>query len=658
MLKRFLSAALCSLSMVAMANVSVSGLFTDHAVLARSEKTPIFGKADPGEAVTVSFAGLNGSAKADANGKWRVNLDLTKLGEGPFELVIKGNNTLTIQDVLVGEVWLCSGQSNMGFKLRSEERAQQLIAESANPKIRLFQLSIHASITPEEDVAGAWKVVAPDNVGDFTAVGYLFGKFVQAELGCPMGLINNAWGGSGVEAWVTRDFVQENKELVEWCNETYDKYVNYDTIMDDYFKKYNAWLKECNLQPPTETQPPADAVWKDNQVINNANRLGPGTIWFRKKINVPESFAQNGGNLNLFQHFTNVAFFLDGKEIAHSNQKTEVRGDYISSKNFKPGELTAGEHEFAIRYWTPYDVVVTSRLNYNIMGNVSLSKGYQCTVIPLKGLTKEQIAKRPHRLAPRPQTNKTPEILYNALIHPLKPYRISGTVWYQGCSNASRPWQYPTAIKGLIKEWRRDFESEFPFYYCQLANYTAKVADPNVQGWADIRAGQEGALEMPKTGQAILIDCGETSDIHPIDKITPSKRLAAVALAKTYNKAIPYSGPVFKAKAIEGDKIRVTYDYLEGGLVAHPLPETYPLRKTTNTTAPLVRNSPNSQLEGFALAGADGKWFWADAKIDGDSVIVWSDQVKAPVNVRYAYQSNPTCNLYNKAGFPAAPFSK
>ena len=204
MLKKLLGVVLASLSLTAMANVSVSGLFTDHAVLARSEKTPVFGRADAGEAVTVSIAGLSVSATADANGKWRVNLDLSKAGEGPFELVIQGKNTITVKDVLVGEVWLCSGQSNMGFQLRSEERAKELIAESANPKIRLFQLRIHASVKPEEDVAGEWRIVAPDNVGSFTAVGYLFGKFVQAELGCPMGLINNAWGGSAVEGWAGR----------------------------------------------------------------------------------------------------------------------------------------------------------------------------------------------------------------------------------------------------------------------------------------------------------------------------------------------------------------------------------------------------------------------------------------------------------------------
>ncbi|MBR4222208.1 MAG: hypothetical protein IKR81_13695 [Victivallales bacterium] len=657
MLKKLLSVALASLSFAAMADVSVSGLFTDHAVLAKSEKTPVFGKAAAGEVVTVSIAGQKGNAIAGGDGKWRVNLDLSKVGEGPFELLIQGKNTIKVQDVLVGEVWLCSGQSNMGFQLRSEERAKELIAESANPKIRLFQLRIHASVTPEEDVAGSWRVVAPDNVGNFTAVGYLFGKYVQAELGCPMGLINNAWGGSAVEGWVTRDFLKGNDALEEWCDKTYNNFVAYDGNVKTYLEQFNAWLKSNNLEAPTDNVPPAKAQWKDNQGIYGWNKLGPAIVWYRKKVTFPESFTKSGGRFNFYQHGANVAFFLDGNEIAHSTPEGEIKGSSIVSKVFKPGEIAAGEHELSIRYWCLYDGFATSRLGYKLPGEISLNSGYQSTIIPIK-LTPEQLASRPKRPGLRPDENKIPEIIYNALINPLKPYRLSGCVWYQGCSNAGRPTQYPTAIQGLIKEWRRDFESEFPFYYCQLANYLAKDADPNKQGWADIRVGQEGALAMPKTGQAILIDCGESGDIHPIDKITPSKRLAAVALAKTYGKNIPYSGPVFKSKNVEGSKIRIAFDFVEGGLEARPLPETYFVQKTKGRTAPLVRNSPDSELEGFALAGADGKWFWANAKIDGDTVVVWSDKVAAPVSVRYAYQSNPTCNLYNKAGFPAVPFSK
>ena len=659
MKKRCFWMLLAALPLALFADVKMNALFTEHAVLARSEKTPVYGKADAGEEVTVEIGGVKASTKAGSDGKWRVNLDLRQVGEGPFELVVSGKNQIKVADVLVGEVWLCSGQSNMQFQLRRAEGAPELIAASANPKIRLFQFVIHSSVTPEEEPKGSWCVVGPKNVGNFSAVGYLFGKKIQEELKCPVGLINNSWGGSGVEAWVTLDYLKGNPELAKWSEQSHSKYVEYPKNLANYLKALEAWKKECGLaEPPPEELPPADAVWTPKQTIQAKNSFGPAIIWYRKKIKLPSSFTKQGGSFNFFQHGTDATFYLDGKVIGHTTPEGTVQGSSVLSKRFAPNELTPGEHEYAVRYFCVYDDFPTLRLGYSLPGKNSLNAGFERTVIPLKALTDAQKAARPKRPGFNQDVNKVPELLYNALIHPLKPYRISGTVWYQGCTNAGRPWQYPAAIQGLIKEWRRDFECEFPFYYCQLANYTSKVADPNVQGWADIRAGQEGALELPKTGQAILIDCGEARDIHPLDKTTPANRLAAVALAKTYGKNIPYSGPVFKGKSVENGKMRVTFDFTDGGLVAKPLPEKYFNAKIRKSEAKLVRNSPNSQLEGFALAGADGKWFWADAKIDGNSVLVWSEKVPAPVNVRYAYQSNPTCNLYNGAGFPAGGFSK
>ena len=659
MMKKWMSLALAALPLVLSADVTMNALFGEHAVLARSPKTPIYGKADAGEEVTVEIGGVKGTAKTAENGKWRIDLDLSRCGEGPFEMTVTGKNTVKVPDVMVGEVWLCSGQSNMGFTLNGEERAKELIAASANPKIRLYQMQLHSSLTPEEEPTGSWRVVAPANVGSFTAVGYLFGKKIQEELKCPVGLINNAWGGSACEAWVTMDYMKDNPDLAKWCETTHSTYAAYPKKLEEYLKALDAWQKDCGLEePPQDELPPADVAWTPNQNIAGWNKFGPAIVWFRKKINIPADFAKKGGRFNFYQHGINATFYLDGKVIGHTTPEGTVRGNYVSSKAFAANELTPGEHEYMVRYWCVYDGFSTSRLSYKLPGGNSQNTEFERAVIPLKQLTEAQLAARPKRIGFIADVNKVPELLYNALIAPLKPFRISGSVWYQGCTNAGRPWQYPAAIQGLIKEWRRDFECDFPFYYCQLANYRGKSADPNDQGWADIRVGQEGALALPKTGQAVLIDCGEAGDIHPLDKITPANRLAAVALAQTYGRKIPYSGPVFKSKAIENGKVRVTFDFTDGGLVAKPLPETYFIAKRGNQTKPLVRNSPNSQVEGFALAGKDGKWFWADAKIEGDTVVVWSASVPEPVNVRYAYQSNPTCNLYNGAGFPAGGFSK
>ena len=236
MLKKWMSLAVAALPLVLSADVTMNALFGEHAVLARSPKTPIYGKADAGEAVTVEIGGVKGAAKADADGKWRIDLDLSKCGEGPFEMTVTGKNTVKVPDVLVGEVWLCSGQSNMGFTLNAEERAKDLIAASANPKIRLYQMKLHHSLTPEETPTGSWRVVAPANVGSFTAVGYLFGKKIQEELKCPVGLINNAWGGSACEAWVTMDYMKDNPDLAKWCETTHSTFVAYPEKLKQYLK--------------------------------------------------------------------------------------------------------------------------------------------------------------------------------------------------------------------------------------------------------------------------------------------------------------------------------------------------------------------------------------------------------------------------------------
>ena len=243
------------------------------------------------------------------------------------------------------------------------------------------------------------------------------------------------------------------------------------------------------------------------------------------------------------------------------------------------------------------------------------------------------------------------------MINPLVPYAISGAIWYQGESNAGRAWQHRTAFPLLITDWRSHWkQGDFPFYFCQLANYLPKKDLPGDSAWAELRDAQSQTLSLPETGQAVLIDIGEEKDIHPRNKKDVGERLALIALANDYGKEIPFSGPVFKSARIAGGKILLTFTSTAGRLVAKTLPATSDLRTVAHETAPLVRNSPGSELEGFALCGEDRKWVWADAKIDGDSVVVWSDQVPAPIAVRYAWSDNPTANLYNAAGLPASPF--
>jgi sialate O-acetylesterase len=243
------------------------------------------------------------------------------------------------------------------------------------------------------------------------------------------------------------------------------------------------------------------------------------------------------------------------------------------------------------------------------------------------------------------------------MIHPILPYAIRGVIWYQGESNTSRAYQYRTAFPLMIADWRKLWnQGDFPFYFCQLANFTPKSSEPGESTWAELREAQSMTLKVPNTGQAVLIDIGESGDVHPRNKKDAGERLARIALAKDYGKSITWSGPVYDSMKINNGKATLTFTHVDGGLAARALPDTYPVISEFEETAPLVRNSPQSPIEGFAICGQDRKWAWADAKIEGDQVVVWSDRVPAPLAVRYAWTHNPTCNLYNRAGLPASPF--
>ena len=474
-------------------SLNLPAIISDHMVLQKTARVPVWGKANPGEEVAVTLNGQTAKADADANGKWTVWLNLQNSPAGPFEMTVSGKtDKITISDVLVGEVWLASGQSNMQIPLSQSIGAIGEITRSANPSLRQFQVVRNASAIPLDDCQGRWMVASAQASADFSAVGYYFAKRLQNELNIPVGLIHASHGGTQSEAW---------------------------------------------------TSAPA---------------LG----------SIPE---------------------LKASQRAHSSE------------------------------WDAVKDVPDKRQHYiSWVGN---------------------------------------SLLFNAMIHPVLPYAIKGVIWYQGEGNTVRSWQYRTAFPLLITDWRAQWkQGDLPFYYCQLAPFEAKQSQPVENAWAELREAQSATLKLPKTGQAVLIDIGEANDIHPRNKKDVGERLAKIALAKDYGKDIPFSGPVYQSFKVEGGGIRLNFTHTDGGLVARPLPSTYDVQTLTGTTAPLVRNSPNSDLEGFAICGDDRKWVWADAKIEGDTILVCSAKVPAPIAVRYAWAGNPTCNLYNGAGLPASPF--
>jgi len=481
------------------AGVRLPSIISDNMVLQQGKAIPVWGWAGANEAVTVTGSWGNGKWKttADQDGKWMVKIDTGKEG-GPYEMTISNGNPITVKNILVGEVWVCSGQSNMEFTVKQAKNSAQEIAEANNySQIRQFLVGRKVIYTPMYNCIGKWQICSSQTAGNFTAVGYYFGRELNKQLNVPVGLIHTSWGGTPAESWMSKEYLESDPNFQPILKRFEQASVNYPALKDKYrsdMQKYNSIVPQLKAEgkplPPRPEEP-----------------IGPG----------------------------------------HA---------------------------------------------YSPMG------------------------------------------LYNGMIVPILPYGIRGAIWYQGESNAWRAYQYRTLFPAMIKNWRDAWhQGDFPFLFVQLANFQAANPEPVESDWAELREAQLMTLSKPNTGMAVIIDVGEANDIHPKNKQDVGKRLALWALAKTYGKNIVYSGPIYTLMEVQGNKAILHFDHVGGGLMAK-----------------------GDSLKGFAIAGADKKFVWADAKIEGNTVVVSSDKVSVPVAVRYAWAINPVCNLYNKEGLPATPF--
>jgi len=663
--RSFLTLLLSTLS--TQADVTLPAILSDHMVLQKSQKVPIWGKADPGEEVTVTMAGRSAKITAGDNGKWMVSLNLKDSAPGPFEMTVEGKNRLVLTDVVVGEVWIASGQSNMAFTLENAIGAEQEIAQSENPLIRQFLVKLNATPEPLEDTEGKWVAAAPETTGKFTAVGYAFANKLQHDLQVPIGVIHTSWGGTPSEAWTSVEAIDSVPDLKAIRERLSSAIKEYPAKKQAFVDGLAAWLKENGREDkPAEN---ADAFVGTDASTEGWVRVkipGPvqakdlpdaGAVWLRKEVDIQNKTAAKLP-LNLpIDGFDSV--YWNGRLLKQTTYQDfpglgNVRryGPYDVSAS----EINEGKNTLAIRLYEP--VGPAKFTGEPKAGTLSLAGDWLAKAeYEFPAIDPQKVAS-----APLPPPNPLAEQhvaghLFNGMINPILPFAIKGVIWYQGESNAGRAYQYRTAFPLMISDWRKHWnQGDFPFYFCQLANFMAKRPDPGDSTWAELRDAQSATLSLPNTGQAVLIDVGETDDVHPRNKKDPGERLAAIALAKDYAKKVPFSGPVFDSMKISGDKARLLFRHTDGGLVARPMPATCVVKSATGESAPLVRNSPQSELEGFAICGEDKKWVWADAKIEGDSVIIWSDKVPSPVAVRYAWANNPTCNLYNGAGFPASPF--
>lgn len=615
------------------ADVKLPRIFADHMVLQRNKPVHVWGWAAPNEQVTVSIGTAVQRTTTGRQGRWEVFLPPLTAG-GPHTIVIKGKNTIQLQDVLVGEVWVCSGQSNMEWPLRSAANANAEIAAANYPMIRQFSAPHVTELTPQEDVkSGEWKACSLATAGDFTAVGYFFARELYKELNVPIGLINTNWGGTNVETWISRESFFGEPQFTSLKS---SMPVTFDSVLRVKQAAFDKMLNSVQpgLPSPAEERTfaqPAynDAGWKTMKLPSHWENAGlpnlDGEVWFRKEIIIPEGTKPGTAILSLGPIDDNDSTFVNGVLAGVTNRYDEPRHYQLAEGMLKPGR-----NVIAIKV---FDGGGGGGL-YAVPGQMKLQ--LPGSAITLEGDWKFRIAR--HQSVSSIGPNEYPTLLYNSMIHPFTGYPIAGFIWYQGESNTGRAVQYKTSFPLMIKDWRKQWKEELPFYFVQLANFNTGNGTNQHGGstWAELREAQAQTLRLPNTGMAVTIDIGESNDIHPRNKQDVGKRLAANALAKTYGRPRTFSGPTFQSMQVEGDKAILSFSHAAGGFD--------------------IRNK-YGYINGFEIAGADGRFYYAKAFAEGEKIVVFCDKVAKPAAVRYAWADDPNdVNLFNKEGFPAAPF--
>jgi len=616
--------------------VRLPRLVSDGMVLQRDRPVKIWGWADPNEKVSVKFLGSTHSLTSDSNGNWDVTLPSMKAG-GPYKMLIKGQNTIQLSNILIGDVWLCAGQSNMEHTMGSFNWIYpDVIANSTNVNIREFHVpETYNFMAPQKDFkSGSWEEANPKNVYNWSAVAYFFGKYLYEKYKVPIGLINSSLGGSPAEAWISEDALKASFPMYY---EEAQKFKNNALIKEIEQKdalRNKAWYSL--LQQKDEGY--KGVPWCSSS-LNTANwdtmaipgywahtAIGQvnGSVWFRKIVDIPLSMIGKPAKIILGRIVDADSVFINGSFVGTTSYQYPRRRYDIPAHLLKAGEnvivirviSNAGEGGFVP---DKQYAIVEGNSTVNLQGKWQYRLG--AAMPPLMGQTFIQWK---------------PVGLFNAMIAPLLPYRIKGAIWYQGESNADRPVEYRKLFATLISDWRAKWdEGNFPFIFVQLPNFMAPRKEPSNSDWALLREAQLNTLSLPNTGMAVTIDIGEWNDIHPVDKKDVGKRLALAAEKIAYGDAITYSGPIYKSMKIEGDKVVLSFSHTGKGLMV----------------------KEGTEPGCFAIAGQDHRFVWAKAKIEGDKIVVWNDTIQHPIAVRYAWADDPVgAKLYNKEGLPASPF--
>ena len=614
------------------AQVRLPKLVSDGMVLQRNSNVRIWGWASEGEDIEVSFQQRNYNTSTK-NGKWEILLENPNIG-GPYTMQISGKNSIQLDSIYVGDVWLCSGQSNMELPMsRVAPKYTEEIKSADNAEIRYFQVPKEYNLTKKLDdfSGGNWISVNQNTIEGFAAIPYFFAKNLYEEYQIPIGLIDASLGGSPVEAWMSEKALKNFPEAIAEVEKLKPEGV-IDSLEQLDQNRIRNWYttvtaEDAGLKSGWKTANFDDSDWEEFELPGLLKQPINGVVWFRKKFDLKSEFSGKPAELLMGRIVDADSVFVNGTFVGNTTYQYPPRRYQIPENILREGENT----------------ITVKLISERGRGGFVTDKPYEINFpekrIDLKGAWKYKVGKATEALQPQTFYRWKPTGLYNAMIHPLLKYSIKGAIWYQGESNTSEPEKYSELFPKMIESWRENWHQEasnFPFLFVQLANFMESRENPTDTNWARLREAQKAALNVPKTGMAVTIDVGEWNDIHPLDKKTVSDRLATAAKHLAYGDAsVVPSGPIYTSSEIKNDSIILHFEAVGSGLK--------------------IKN--NQELKGFAIAGNDKQFVWAKAKIEGDKVIVYSPQVKHPVAVRYAWADNPeNANLYNKEDLPASPF--
>ena len=635
-MKKIFLFILLFISQLTFAQLKLARLFSDHVVLQRQKPIPVWGWATAKDKIMVTLAGQTQTAITDANGKWALKFNPLEAGGPHVMFVSDKSNSLKINDILIGEVWLCSGQSNMEWSVK---QADNYLKEKKNanfPQIRHFYVEHEVTMTPEIDLkSGEWKVASEETVGDFTAVGFFFAREIYKKLNIPVGLLHASWGGSQVEGWISKEGMATSDELKIYAQNLPNNWTDADAMQD---KKLRKQLFKTDFIPTLEDEKKYVVEGYDfSKWHNGGSPLGQwdwkgiwsfrGNGFMARNVEFSAGMASKETVLGLGIQDAQNEIYVNGKLVSEGIIKG-VRKITIPANTWKAGNnaLVVKSGKMIDPAWYGLGLMGTNEDLFLSAESekISLVDGWR--LMPSFADKHEYVH----------SSNNIGTTIYNGMIAPIVPFAIHGTLWYQGETNAARAYQYRQSFPLMINDWRKKWNDDFSFYFVQLSIYGGYQNSNQGSNWAELREAQTMTLSLPKTGMAVTTDVGNPNDIHPTNKQDVGHRLAIIALKKDYGQDIVFSSPMYENVAFGANNATISFKNVGGGLMV---------------------KDKFGYLKGFEIAGEDKVFHYAKAEITGDKVVVIHPKNQKPVAVRYAWADSPIdANLFNVEGLPANSF--